>query len=275
MPALLGTQSADEADGCGSLRVVTVIDLTRQRQAYEEISKLTDTILDQALKLKHANQDLEQRVAERTAELHTANVEAIYMLAVASEARDRDTHVQRIQRYTRAMGRQLTMADDEVETLGCSSVLHDVGKIHIPDHILLKPGPLDDDERSHMQRHTVVGEAILSKQPFFQTARSIARSHHENWDGSGYPDGKAGHAIPLPARIVHIVDVFDALTTRRVYKPAWSHAHSVQAVRDQAGRQFDPELVAAFDGLAADGTLEAIRTELPDCIDDDAGDDGP
>ena len=124
-----------------------------------------------------------------------------------------------------------------------------MGKIHIPDKILKKPGPLTADERSIMQGHTLAGEHILNGQGYFSTARRIARSHHENWDGTGYPDALAGDAIPLEARIVHLADVYDALTHTRAYKPAWSPADAREFIRSQRARMFDPQIVDAFFAL--------------------------
>jgi putative two-component system response regulator len=177
------------------------------------------------------------------------------MLAVASEAKDADTgqHVRRIQAYAHALARRLGMGDDEAEEIGYSAVLHDVGKIHVPDEILKKPGSLNDDERRRMQEHTIVGERILGTGTFFVRARRIARSHHENWDGSGYPDALAGRAIPLEARIVHLADVYDALVHERVYKPAWSPDDAARAIRDARGWMFEPDLVDAFLDLHTQG----------------------
>jgi PAS domain S-box-containing protein len=241
-------------------RLVTVIDITRQKEAMEEVTALSDTVLNQAVDLKRQAEVLEEKVRERTAELHDANMEAIYMLAIASEARDEDTgtHVQRIHHYARALAMQLGLPRRDAERVGHSAILHDVGKIQIPDSVLKKPGRLTDEERSLMQQHTVVGESILSEKPFFAMAKQIARSHHENWDGSSYPDGLGEHQIPLPARIVHVVDVFDALRSPRVYKPAWSEEESLGNLADNAGRHFDPTIVQAFAELHGSGKLAEI-----------------
>ena len=156
-------------------RVVTLIDISKQKDAehsmrehYEFIVQMSDTVLHQALDLKHYSKELEQRVKERTAELHAANMDAIYMLAEAAEAKDHDTgrHVRRIQAYSRALALQLKLPDNVAEEIGYSSILHDVGKLHVPDRILAKPGPLDAMERSEMEEHTIVGEKILSPRRF-------------------------------------------------------------------------------------------------------------
>ena len=248
-------------------RLITVIDISEQKQAeelfllqYEEIARLSDTVLEQALDLKEHNKSLEERIQERTAELREANLDSILMLAVASEARDTDTgnHVLRIKEYARTLAREIGLPAERVEEISFSAVLHDVGKIHVPDYILKKPGPLTPDERRVMEHHTVAGERILSTRTFFQAARSIARSHHENWDGSGYPDGLAGEAIDLAARIVHIVDVYDALTTQRVYKPAWPVEKAVAEIERCAGTMFDPRLTALFITLLAQGIFDVM-----------------
>jgi PAS domain S-box-containing protein/putative nucleotidyltransferase with HDIG domain len=259
--------SARRVPGDGPLgehRVVTMIDVSRQKHAetaireqYQFIAQMSDTVLQQALELKHYSEKLEERVRQRTLELHEAHMEAIYMLAVAAEAKDQDTghHVRRIQHYTRLLAEAVGLSSGESEAVGYSAILHDVGKIHIPDRILTKPGPLDDNERAQMQQHTVVGERILSRAAFFERARRIARSHHENWDGSGYPDGLAGQAIPIEARIVHVADVYDALTTQRVYKQPWPSDEALDAIIIERSRMFDPEMVDAFAALSRAGSL--------------------
>lgn len=239
-------------------RVITVLDISAQRHTLDELTRMSDTVLEQALELKRFNRTLTKLVDDRTAELHEANVGAITMLAVASEAKDESTgeHVLRIQNLAERLARAVGVNAEEAKRIGLSAILHDVGKMKVPDAILKKPGPLTDEERRVMQRHTIDGEAILSERPFFATARLIARSHHENYNGGGYPDGLAGEAIPLPARIVHLVDVYDALIHPRVYKDAWPPDQAAAEIRDQSGTMFDPKLVEAFDKLYAEGVLD-------------------
>ena len=134
-----------------------------------------------------------------------------------------------------------------------------MGKIHVPDAVLKKPGRLDDAERRLIERHTVDGERILGGGAFFATARHIARGHHENFDGTGYPDGLGGEAIPMPARLVRVADVFDALTNVRVYKPAWTPDDAAATIRESAGLSFDPDVVAAFDKLYQRGFFAPAR----------------
>ncbi|HEY7089332.1 MAG TPA: HD domain-containing phosphohydrolase [Tepidisphaeraceae bacterium] len=257
LPVIASARPLAATAPLSDFRLVTMIDISRQKEAeqnakeqYQHVLEMSDTLLQQALELKRYSQKLEQRVRERTAELHDAHMDAVYMLAVASEAKDTDTgkHVRRIEQASVVLAKKLGMSASEAEAIGYSSILHDVGKIHIPDEILTKPGPLDDRERARMQLHTLAGERILAASAFFARARKIARAHHENWDGSGYPDGVAGCNIPVEARIVHLVDVYDALTHDRVYKKAWPHEQAMDSIRRGRGTMFDPEIVDAFDG---------------------------
>lgn len=269
-PVLIAGRPPRSDSPLADYRVVTVIDITRLKDAeqscreqYRQVANLSDTVLQQALDLKHHSKFLEKRVRQRTRELAEANMEAIYMLAVACEAKDMDTgaHVLRMRAYATALARTLGRPEEEAERIGYSAILHDVGKMQVPDEILKKPGPLTPAERRQMEVHTVAGERILSRKPFFDLARQIARHHHENWDGTGYPDRLAGDAIALPARIVRLADVFDALASQRVYKPPWPPAEAVQAINAGVGRLFDPQLVAAFQRLVDSGDWSAIRAQ--------------
>ncbi len=246
------------------MRVITGIDISHQKEAYRHISQLSDTVLEQAIELKHYARRLEQRVRQRTAELHDANLEAITMLALASEAKDDDTgrHIIRIQHYTEAVALRMGLPELEAEQMGKLAILHDVGKMKIPDHILKKPGPLTDNERRDMQQHTIFGERILSTKPFFETARQIARSHHENFDGSGYPDALKNDQIPLAARIVHTVDVYDALVNPRIYKQAWPRQRALDTITRNTGTQFDPDVTHAFLNLHKEGRICNIARNI-------------
>ena len=224
------------------------------REQYEIIAQLSNTVMEQALNLKDHSAILEQRVRERTADLREANLDTIYMLALAAEAKDQDTgdHLRRIQKNTSAIARQLGMSETEAADMGHAAILHDVGKLHIPDHILKKPGPLTEAEFAQMKEHTTVGERILGDNPFFASARKIARSHHENFDASGYPDSASGESIPIEARIVHLVDVFDALTSPRCYKSAWARERALDYIEDSSGQMFDPQVVRAFGAVISE-----------------------
>jgi putative two-component system response regulator len=269
LPVIVSGRLLEDEPPLSAYRVVTFSDISamktveeRSRRHFEEIVRLSDTVIEQALALKRYNADLEQRVRERTAELHEANLEAIYMLAVAGETKDVDTgaHVRRIQRYTERLARAIGLPSAEAEHVGHSAILHDVGKILVPDHILQKPGPLTAEERALMELHTVTGENIISRKPFFEVARQIARSHHENWDGSGYPDRLSGDRIPPAARLVHLADVFDALTSPRVYKEAWSLDRALAELNADQRRQFDPALVRALRELVRAGEWAVLST---------------
>lgn len=222
------------------------------KEQYDIIATLSNTVMNSAMDLKDYSKVLEQRVRERTAELADAQLDTIYMLAVASEAKDLDTgqHVRRIRALTTSLASELGFGEDEAGAVGRAAMLHDVGKIHVPDQILKKPGRLSADEIVTMQSHTVVGERILGDKPFFATARRIARSHHENFDGSGYPDAIRGDQIPIEARIVHLADVYEALVSPRVYKGAWTQRHAAEFIIEASGQMFDPELVRIFTHLA-------------------------
>jgi putative two-component system response regulator len=222
----------------------------RVRHLYNELNSANS-------RLQTFNASLEKMVVLRTQEISEANIEAIMMLAVASEHRDTDTgnHVRRISEHATRIALAMNYPEARAEAIGHSAVLHDVGKIAINDVILKKEGKLDEREFNVMKTHAAAGEAILSKAPFFKMAREIARSHHERFDGSGYPDGLREFNIPLSARITSVADVFDALTSRRVYKPAWSINDAYEYVLDQSGKHFDPVVVEAFDKVYKDGFI--------------------
>ncbi|GAB0055817.1 3'3'-cGAMP-specific phosphodiesterase 2 [Candidatus Magnetaquicoccaceae bacterium FCR-1] len=190
-------------------------------------------------------------------ELRQAHRSAIQMLSEAAEAKDANTgeHIQRIVALTRRLSLALGLSPDLAEQYAQASQLHDIGKIGIPDQILNKPGPLDRDEFSRIATHSAIGGTIIKDGKNFGIAREIALYHHEKWDGSGYPEGLRGEAIPLSARIVSVVDVFDALTHCRPYKGPWSVAEAVAEIRRLSGASFDPRVVEAFERLHAGDQL--------------------
>ncbi len=209
-------------------------------------------------------EDLEARVAVRTAALKRAlneltatkddllgaRAEAIQALGIACEYRDDDTasHIKRMAQYTRIIAERLDLDHGYTQLLESAAPLHDIGKIGVPDDILLKPGKLTPEEFRIMQRHPGIGARILSSanSPMLREAYNIALYHHEKWDGSGYPSRLAGEDIPLSARIVALSDVFDALTQQRVYKPAMTIEQSMEIINRGSGRHFDPAVVEAF-----------------------------
>ena len=206
---------------------------------------------------EEANAMLEEKVLERTRELEEARIEVVMRLAVAAEYRDDHTgqHTSRVGRTSALIARVLGLPEDEVETLRMAARLHDIGKIGIPDLIMLKPAKLSSEEFERIKTHTTIGAQILSggKTPLLQMAETIALTHHERWDGKGYPHGLAGEDIPLLGRIVSVADVFDALTSERPYKHAWSTTEAQAEIEAKSGTQFDPQVVAAFRQLLNQG----------------------
>ena len=202
------------------------------------------------MSLHNQNALLEQKVAKRTEQLNAIKIELLERLAMAAEFRDDQTgqHTQRVGRTCALIASALSLPPNEIEFIRRAAPLHDVGKIGIPDAILLKAGPLSPAERDLMKRHTSIGARLLSdsNSETLRLAEQIAATHHERWDGTGYGSELAGDAIPLPGRILAVADVFDALTHERPYKAAWSVQDSVEEIREQRGRQFDPAVVDAF-----------------------------
>lgn len=201
--------------------------------------------------LSEHNEELEDRVLERTAELEEARLQVLHRLARAAEYRDDDTgqHTRRVGRSAAQIARQLGLSIDEIANLQMAAPLHDVGKIGIPDSILLSAGKLSHADFAIMQTHCVIGADLLSSEdgPLLELAAEIALNHHECWDGSGYPHGLAGEDIPLSGRIVAVADTFDALTHARPYKPAWSVEEAMSELDRLRGCAFDPDVVAAFE----------------------------
>ena len=212
---------------------------------------------------------LEQKVRERTAELEETQFEILRRLARAGEYRDNETgnHVLRVSQSSRALALAAGLDDATAEMILHASPMHDVGKIGIPDNILLFPGRLEGENLRRMRRHVEIGGSILDGHaaPVMRMAHRIAMAHHERWDGNGYPYSLAGEDIPIEARIVAICDVFDALTSVRPYKPAWPLESALNYLKTQAGKHFDPQLIELFFAILPQiqAIRETYRDELP------------
>ncbi|MCP4598112.1 response regulator [Neptuniibacter sp.] len=231
----------------------------RTRHLYKEQQRLNR-------ELKELNSYLEDRVRERTQELYDANVETITKLALVCDYKDNDTgnHIKRVKAYCEELGSAIGLSDEVVRRLGYSSMMHDVGKITTPDSILNKPGPLNEEEWDKMREHVEAGARVLGEKTFFNMARDIALHHHEKVDGSGYPKGLCGDEIPLAARIVAVVDVFDALVSKRSYKEAWKQEDAVVELRKISGSHLDKRLVDIFISMLEGGQLDYIRKQYPE-----------
>jgi len=240
--------------------IVKPVDMTELRIRTASLLKMKEA--QDAIKRHKA--ELEERVERKTAALrlaldemaeakraiHQAYMDTIHRLALVAEFKDMDTaaHVQRMSGYCAILARALDLPSRQVDTILKASTMHDVGKIGIPDAILLKPGKLTDKEWEIMKQHTVIGARILSgsSSELLQMGEVIALSHHEKWDGSGYPNGLAGENIPLVGRICAVADVFDALTSVRPYKKAFSNEESLKIMREARGLHFDPHIFDLF-----------------------------
>jgi putative two-component system response regulator len=236
------------------------------------------------LELKAANEELlasqaslEATVDRRTRELRRAleevtaaqrrvqegHLDTIYRLTLAAEYKDHDTagHIERIGRYSEVMARAMHLAPGLIDTIRHAAPMHDVGKLGIPDQILLKPGPLTAEEREIMNTHTTIGAQILagSSSPVIQMGQQVALAHHEKWDGTGYPNRIAGEEIPIEARICTVVDFFDALTFDRPYRAAVPNAKVLEMMREEAATRFDPDVLDVFFSVQAE--VESIQAE--------------
>jgi putative two-component system response regulator len=282
IPVVIVTGQEDTASRLEALRLGADDFLTKPPHMAELSARVRSLVQVKAYHdhLLNYQKQLEETVQQRTGELRqtlgelaqanerlkSSSLNTIYCLSRAAEYKDEDTaaHIRRIGEYARIIGRQLGMSEDDQEMLAYATPMHDIGKIGVPDRILLKPGKLDAEEWAIMQQHTVFGAEILTVEAdgFLGLAKTIALSHHERWDGSGYPYGLVGGKIPMPGRITAVVDVFDALSSNRPYKKALSLEQSSAIVVEERGGHFDPQLVDAFS--AAQEEIFTIRRNLQD-----------
>lgn len=204
-----------------------------------------------------------RELQKRRTRLEQQNRQTMATLAMLVEARDTHAgdHLQRIQHFSRALARHVGLFESDAREIAYASMVHDVGKANVPDVILKKPGELTEEEWRIMRDHTAWGDHLMSENSDFGTARQVVRWHHEHWDGTGYPDGLTGKAIPLSARIVAIADVYDALISKRPYKEAWPPQAAIRELHRLAGSHLDPKLVAAFIDLWNHGVIQRITEE--------------
>jgi putative two-component system response regulator len=236
----------------------------------DQLKKYADDLTRVYKSEKHKRKEL--KAANR--ELQEAYLEIIHRLVLAAEYKDEDTgdHIVRMSRYSALIAEKLGLQDKEVQDILCAAPMHDVGKIGIPDNILLKPAKLTDEEHEIMKTHTTIGAKILanSKAKVIRLAQIIAISHHEKWNGKGYPQGHSGKKIPQAGRIVALADAFDAITSRRPYQDPYPVEVAFDIIKKERGQHFDPEAVDAF-LKNTDGILK-IKAEVGSAKDVDLAD---
>jgi putative two-component system response regulator len=245
---------------------VRMASLLKMKEAQDAVKRhqilLEKTVQERTQVLRHALAEM----AEAQRHIHEAHLDTIHRLALAAEYKDENTagHLHRMSRYSALLAQALNLPSDKVELILHASPMHDVGKIGIPDVILLKPDKLDPEEWEIMKQHTLIGSQILknSSSPLLQVGEIIALSHHEKWDGSGYPQGLAGEQIPLWGRICAVADVFDALTSVRPYKKALSNEEAYDILLESRGTHLDPRLVDLF--LANWDKVKEIQIQYSD-----------
>ena len=274
-PILMLTASADLDTRLRALKSGAKDFVTKPFERVEILSRIENMLEVRTLhnQIRQQNVLLEEKVTERTQkleekanELQETRLEIIRRLGRAADYRDNETgtHIIRMSKYSELLGRACGMSDDEAELLLNASPMHDIGKIGTPDKVLLKPGKLNASEWEVMKKHAEIGAKILSGHPsdLIELASLIALSHHEKWDGTGYPRELKGEAIPLVARIVALTDVFDALTSQRPYKNAWSVEAALKEINALSAKHFDPGLVPVFNEIIGD--IVAIKEQYSD-----------
>ncbi len=230
-------------------------------QMYRYVAKPWD-MEELRITIKRALESLQLKrdLVEAKQQIEHSYHHAVNMLCIASEGKDEDTasHIQRVRFYTKSLALSIGQDEMDAEHLGVMSILHDIGKLFVPDAILKKAGPLNDEEWAIMKLHPANGVKILGGDAFYQLAAEVSLGHHENFDGSGYPAGIKGEDIPLSARIVKLADVFDALTSKRPYKEPWSIEKALEFIQHKRAIMFDPVLVDEMMRLYKKGTIMEI-----------------
>lgn len=282
IPVIFLTAKTEVEDETRGLELGAVDYITKPISPPIVLARVRSQLLlkDAADFLRNQNQFLEAEVAKRTQRLEAIQDVTVMVMTSMAETRDNETgnHIMRTQRYVERLARQLKplprfaalLSEDYIQLLFKSAPLHDIGKVGIPDHILLKPGKLTPEEFETMKQHTTLGyEAITRAETalgtevdFLRIAKEIALSHHEKWDGSGYPQALRGDAIPLSARLMAIADVYDALVSRRVYKAPMPHAQALAIIQAGRGQHFDPDVCDAF--LQVEQDFQAIAQAYQD-----------
>jgi two-component system response regulator RpfG len=262
VPVIMITVKTDAETRYAALDAGVTDFISKPVDAYECTARCKNllTMHQQHIALENKSHLLESLVKAATIEIRAREQETLMRLARAGEYKDFDTamHLKRMSLYSRALADAIGLSDDEAEVIELAAPLHDIGKIGIADSILHKSSGLDDAELTAMRKHPIIGYEILQGSPskYLQKGGEIALAHHERFDGTGYPNALLGVAIPLSARIVALADVFDALTSVRPYKKAWSIDEALDYIREESGKHFDPELVSAM--LSIQPALEKI-----------------
>lgn len=242
------------------LRLKWLLELKTAQDDLRQSKEILETTVERRTReLRHALEE----VTKAQREIQAGHLDTIRRLTLAAEYKDHDTagHIERIGRYSEVLGAAMHLSPGTVDLLLHATPMHDVGKLGIPDSILLKPGPLDDEQRRTMNTHTTIGAQILSgsTSPVIQMGERVAMTHHEKWNGKGYPNGLAGEEIPVEARICSVVDFFDALTMDRPYRKAVPNDKVVKMIIEEQGTSFDPDIVDVF--IQVRPAVEAIQAE--------------
>ncbi len=268
LPVLVFTAQTDMQTRLKALELGAKDFLTKPFDQLEAVTRIRNLLEVRLMhnRVREQNRLLEEQVRLRTAELYQTRQEVIRRLGLAAEYRDNETgnHIIRMSRYSYLLAIAHGLSENEAEIIANAAPMHDIGKIGIPDRILLKPGKLDAEEWQIMQTHVEIGADILSGSAttLMETARLIALHHHEKWDGSGYPAGLRGEQISIAGRICALADVFDALTSQRPYKPAWTLNAALAFIEVETGKHFDPQLAPLLKDILPE--ILQVKAEFSD-----------